>query len=148
MPNRSVRFAENPQVLPVDQFETEDGVNINEVCWHSSSEIRRMAWLFAAIVRFFRGQAINNGQQDLMEIHFLPEELTTTHGVETLIRDTQNVQSLMRDAHFSAVMNEQQRQYNLQHTDANALAAISIHHSGRAADRARGIGLKHYHERE
>ena len=82
-----------------------------------------------------------------MEIHFLPEELTTTHGVETLIRDTQNVQSL-RDVHFSAVMNEQQRQYNLQHTDANALAAMSIHHSSSAAERARGIGLKHYNERE
>ena len=144
MPNKSVRFAESPQVLPVDQFETEDGVNINDVCWHSRSEIRRMAWHSAAIVRFFRGQATNNGQQGLMAIHFLPEELTTTHGVETLIRDTQNVQSLMRDVHFSAVMNEQQRQYNLQHTDVNALAVTSVHHSGRAAERARGIGLKHY----
>lgn len=141
MPNKSVRFGENPQVLPIDQFEIEDEVNINDVCWHSSSEIRRMTLHSAAIVRFFRGQ----GQ---VANHFLKEELATTHGVETWIRDTQNVQSLMRDIHFSAVMNEQQRQYNLQHTDIDALAAISIHHSGRAADRARGIGLKHYHERE
>ena len=140
MPNKSVRFGETPQVIPIDQFEIEDDVNINDVCWHSSSEIRRMTLHSAAIVRFFRGQ----GQ---VANHFLPEELTTTHGVETFIRDIQKQQRL-RNVHFSAVMNEQQRQYNLQRTNINALAAIAIHHSGRAAERARGIGLKHYHERE
>ncbi len=152
MADRQVRFAEQCLMTELDTSEDEA-----YELYYSRSELRSMQVHAAAIIQSLRRREIHpNPNEDQARqdennnnTSFAPEELSTMHGVEAMVRqDILQMTHNQRLSHTNAIMTEQRRQGRLRCADVQALAAISRHHSGQASERARAIGFKHYIERE